>query len=84
MACPRLQEGKAAGWEIWPRSRHMSEPPLNNMQEHLGLLESSQEGRGPLLAGLTYLLDISFVADDEVFKITLDYWNLFVPEVYSR
>ena len=34
--------------------------------------------------GLDYLLKISFVEDDEVFKICLDYWNFFVPDVYSR
>lgn len=52
-------------------------------QEHMGLLESSREGKEALLIGLDYLLNISFVADDEVFKISLDYWNFFVPEVYS-
>ena len=49
----------------------------------MGLLESSREGKEALLIGLDYLLNISFVADDEVFKISLDYWNFFVPEVYS-
>jgi len=49
----------------------------------MGLLESSPEGKDALLIGLDYLLNISFVADDEVFKISLDYWNFFVPEVYS-
>jgi exportin-1 len=53
------------------------------MQEHMALLESSREGKDALLIGLDYLLNISFVADDEVFKICLDYWNFFVPEVYS-
>ena len=53
------------------------------LQEHMGLLESSREGKEALLVGLDYLLNISFVADDEVFKISLDYWNFFVPEVYS-
>ena len=37
-----------------------------------------------MLMGLDYLLKISFVEDDEVFKICLDYWNFFVPDVYSR
>lgn len=54
------------------------------MQEHLPLLENTQEGKDALLAGLQYLINISFVMDDEIFKITLDYWNYFVPEVYSR
>lgn len=33
--------------------------------------------------GLDYLLNISFVDDDEVFKIALDFWNYFVPDVYA-
>ncbi len=33
--------------------------------------------------GLDYLLNISFVDDDEVFKICLDFWNYFVPDVYA-
>eukprot|EP00884_Botryococcus_braunii_P004854 jgi/Botrbrau1/1436/Bobra.0063s0127.1 len=50
---------------------------------HYVPLEASEEGRQALLLGLDYLLKISFVNDDEVFKICLDYWNFFVPEVYS-
>ena len=48
------------------------------------ILEANSEGKESLLVGLDYLINISFVPDDEVFKITLDYWNYFVPEVYSR
>ena len=51
-------------------------------QVHIGPLEESEESRLALLMGLDYLLNISFVNDDEVFKICLDYWNFFVPDVY--
>ena len=51
---------------------------------HLGVLETnSAEGVAALLAGLDLLVNISYVDDDEVFKICLDYWNFFVPDVYS-
>ncbi|KAK9862358.1 hypothetical protein WJX84_007629 [Apatococcus fuscideae] len=36
-----------------------------------------------LFRGLDYLLSISFVDEDEIFKICLDYWNFFVPDVYT-
>ena len=32
---------------------------------------------------MDYLLSTSFVPDDEIFKICLDYWNFFVPSIYS-
>ena len=54
------------------------------MQAHIVSLETTDENRAALLVGLDYLLKISFVEDDEVFKICLDYWNYFVPDVYSR
>ena len=54
-----------------------------HLQVHISLLEASQDGREALLVGLEYLLNISFVPDDEVFKITLDFWNFFVPDIYS-
>ena len=57
---------------------------LCSLQEHMSILEANTEGKEALLVGLDYLINISFVPDDEVFKITLDYWNYFVPEVYSR
>lgn len=53
-------------------------------QAHIMSLETTDENRAALLLGLDYLLKISFVEDDEVFKICLDYWNFFVPDVYSR
>lgn len=52
-------------------------------QHHAGVMEKSDENRTLLLAGMDYLVNISFVPDDEVFKITLDYWNFLVPDVYS-
>ena len=55
-----------------------------SVQAHIVSLETSDENRAALLLGLDYLLKISFVEDDEVFKICLDYWNYFVPDVYSR
>lgn len=53
-------------------------------QAHIASLETTEENRAALLVGLDYLLKISFVENDEVFKICLDYWNYFVPDVYSR
>ncbi len=35
-------------------------------QAHIGALESSEENRAALLMGLEYLINISFVDDDEV------------------
>ena len=54
------------------------------LQAHIVSLETTDENRAALLVGLDYLVKISFVEDDEVFKICLDYWNYFVPDVYSR
>lgn len=38
------------------------------LRAHIGLLETSAEGQHALLAGLEYLLGISYVEDVEVFK----------------
>jgi exportin-1 len=46
------------------------------------LLETA-ENHPQLIAGLDYLIQISYVDDNEVFKTCLDYWNYFVPDVYS-
>ena len=51
-------------------------------KSHISVLESSPDPT-PLLTGLDILVNISYVDDDEVFKICLDYWNFFVPDVYS-
>jgi hypothetical protein len=54
------------------------------LRAHVGVLEAGGEAARPaLLAGLDHLVNISYVDDDEVFKICLDYWNFFVPDVYS-
>ncbi|KAK9807779.1 hypothetical protein WJX72_008954 [[Myrmecia] bisecta] len=50
---------------------------------HIAVLETNEEKQMALLMGLDYLINISFVPDDEVFKICLDYWNYFVPDVYA-
>jgi len=71
--------------EAVPLAWHLhSETQLLATQAHIVSLETSDENRAALLMGLDYLLKISFVEDDEVFKICLDYWNFFVPDVYSR
>lgn len=51
-------------------------------KEHIHLLETA-ENHPQLIAGLDYLIQISYVDDNEVFKTCLDYWNYFVPDVYS-
>lgn len=53
------------------------------LQAHLKLMETSDENKAALMMGMTYLLNISFVESDEVLKICLDYWNVFVADVYS-
>lgn len=66
-----------AGWE--PLQRLDVEDWC--FQAHLKIVEKSSEQA--LLIGMDYLLNISFVSDDEIFKICLDYWNFFVPSIYS-
>ncbi len=46
-------------------------------------METTEENRAALIFGMDYLVGISFVPDEEVFKITLDYWNFLVPDIYS-
>ena len=53
-------------------------------QAHIASLETTQENRAALLAGLDYLLEISPVEDEEVSKICLDFWTYFVPDVCPR
>jgi len=53
-------------------------------KSHIAALETaSDESKMSLLQGLEILVTISYVEDDEVLKICLDYWNFFVPDVYS-
>jgi exportin-1 len=53
------------------------------LKPHSRILETTDENKAALLVGLSYLLNLSFIDNDEVFKICLDYWHFFVPEVYS-
>ena len=46
-------------------------------------MEKGSENQNVLIIGLQYLVRISYVDADEVLKICLDYWNLFVPDVYT-
>jgi exportin-1 len=52
-------------------------------QVHINLLETSAENQALLLAGLDYVIAISYVEESEVFKTCLDYWNYLVPDIYS-
>lgn len=54
---------------------------MHVLQAHLQILEKHSEQ--PLLTGMDCLLHISFVPDEEIFKICLDYWHHFVPVIYS-
>lgn len=53
------------------------------MQVHISILEKGSDNQQALILGLQYLVNISYVEADEVLKICLDYWNLFVPDVYT-
>ncbi|KFK25926.1 hypothetical protein AALP_AA8G181300 [Arabis alpina] len=50
---------------------------------HIRVLESAPELVALLLAGLEYLINISYVDDTEVFKVCLDYWNSLVLELFD-
>lgn len=50
---------------------------------HVQLLEANPENHVLLIMGMDYLVNISYVDNVEVFKTCLDYWNFFVPDVYS-
>lgn len=54
-----------------------------HMQAHITTLENGSENQQALTLGLQYLVSISYVDNDEVLKICLDYWNLLVPDVYT-
>ena len=47
------------------------------------ILEQGDANKAALLQGMDSLLNISFVPDDEVLKICLDFWHFFVPDVYD-
>ncbi|KAL0709626.1 hypothetical protein Bca4012_016604 [Brassica carinata] len=50
---------------------------------HIRVLESLPDTVALLLAGLEYLIKISYVDDTEVFKVCLDYWNTLVLELFD-
>lgn len=52
-------------------------------RHHLPVLEAAPQLRPHLLTALGHLVRTSYVENDEVFKICLDYWAFFVPDVYS-
>nr|CAB3497398.1 unnamed protein product [Digitaria exilis] len=52
-------------------------------KNHIRVLEITPENRAALLLGLEYLIGISYVDDTEVFKVCLDYWNVFVLELFE-
>ncbi len=53
------------------------------LQAHISIMEKGSENQQSLTMGLQFLVNISYVEADEVLKICLDYWNLFVPDVYT-
>lgn len=56
---------------------------LDSAQAHISIMEKGSDHQQALILGLQYLVNISYVEADEVLKICLDYWNLFVPDVYT-
>ncbi|XP_059624951.1 protein EXPORTIN 1A-like [Cornus florida] len=52
-------------------------------KSHIRVIESTQENTSALLMGLEYLINISYVDDNEVFKVCLDYWNSLVLELFE-
>ncbi|CAA7051547.1 unnamed protein product [Microthlaspi erraticum] len=52
-------------------------------KNHIRVLESAPEIVQLLIAGLEYLISISYVDDTEVFKVCLDYWNTLVLELFD-
>ncbi|CAF1697640.1 unnamed protein product [Brassica napus] len=56
---------------------------IGQLQFHIRVLESAPDTVALLLAGLEYLINISYVDDTEVFKVCLDYWNTLVLELFD-
>lgn len=50
---------------------------------HIRLLKGDQAGQQLLLTGLEYLIKLSYIDDDEVFKVCLDYWNSLVCDLFQ-
>mmetsp|Transcript_33911 Transcript_33911/g.66171 ORF Transcript_33911/g.66171 Transcript_33911/m.66171 type:complete len:1090 (+) Transcript_33911:310-3579(+) len=53
------------------------------LKTHLGILET-QELVNHLLQGLQYLINISEIDDDEIFKIATEYWNFLADDLYHK
>lgn len=53
------------------------------LQHHIQYLETQPAEQEGLLLGLNNLVAISYVSDREVLKTCLDYWNVFVADVYT-
>eukprot|EP00879_Flechtneria_rotunda_P028493 GHRR01030614.1.p1 GENE.GHRR01030614.1~~GHRR01030614.1.p1 ORF type:complete len:828 (+),score=284.83 GHRR01030614.1:400-2883(+) len=53
------------------------------LKHHIPYLESQPAEHQVLLLGLENLINISYVEDTEVFKTCLDYWNMFVADIYA-
>ncbi|CAI5490079.1 unnamed protein product [Closterium sp. Naga37s-1] len=51
-------------------------------KSHIGVLENS-ENEAALILGLDYLIGISYVDDNEIFKVCLDYWNTLVCNLFQ-
>ncbi len=54
------------------------------LREHGSKIEKSQEYRQILDEALNYLVLISEVDDEEIFKICLEYWNILAAELYRE
>lgn len=54
------------------------------LREHGNKIEKSQEYRQILDDSLNYLVLISEVDDEEIFKICLEYWNILSAELYRE
>ncbi|RHY69704.1 hypothetical protein DYB38_010760, partial [Aphanomyces astaci] len=54
-----------------------------NLVETLPITRPSDEAHIALLTGFQYLVSISEVDDDNIFKICLDYWHLLTRDLYS-
>lgn len=63
------------------RSPALPSPPAP--QHHIAFLEASPGDHEVLRLGLENLIAISYVDDTEVFKTCLDYWNVFVADIYT-
>ncbi|EQC30849.1 hypothetical protein SDRG_11331 [Saprolegnia diclina VS20] len=47
------------------------------------IVRANDEAHVALLTGFSYLVSISEVDDDNIFKICLDYWHLFTRDLYA-